>query len=104
MQQSKSCKRHYFSVESILASEEQIPCTFLRDQDYIGKLKMLKKPEDRIVVFCHFQFFVGVSEIVKEITFHLFENQVKLVLNVVYSIQNVVFVDVFPHCESAGTM
>lgn len=39
MQQSRSCKRHYFSVESILASEEQIPCTFLRDQDHIGKFE-----------------------------------------------------------------
>ncbi|KAK7570791.1 hypothetical protein V9T40_010158 [Parthenolecanium corni] len=39
MQQSKGCKRHYFSVESILASEEQISCSFLRDQYDIGFLE-----------------------------------------------------------------
>lgn len=39
MRQSKSFRKHYFSIESILVSEEPIPCSFLRDQDYIGKLK-----------------------------------------------------------------
>lgn len=63
MQQSKGCKRHYFSVESILASEEQISCSFLRDQYDIGKLENAQPvagqnwyPVIRIILFSDFFF------------------------------------------------
>lgn len=39
MYRSKSCKRHFFSIEGILATEEQLPCTFLKDENHIGFLE-----------------------------------------------------------------
>lgn len=37
MLRSKNSKRHYFSIDSILATEEQLPCSFLKDENNIGK-------------------------------------------------------------------
>ncbi|XKL65366.1 hypothetical protein PGB90_008786 [Kerria lacca] len=39
MLRSKNSKRHYFSIDSILATEEQLPCSFLKDENNIGFLE-----------------------------------------------------------------
>lgn len=40
-QYQKYNSRNYFSIESVLASEEQFRCTFLKDENHIGRLNAI---------------------------------------------------------------